>query len=265
MDKFVKELIEECPKDMNGIAATPASNNLFEVDEDAPLLASDVSDLFHHIVAKLLYLSRRVRPDIQTAVAFLTTRVQSPNDGDYKKLGRCIKYLRDTAELKLTLEAEKGMSIARWWVDGSFAVHRDLRSHTGSVLSLGKGAVIAQSSKQKLNTRSSTEAELIAVDDTMGNLMWTMNFLRSQGYSTGTRLYQDNMSAMLLERNGKASSGKRTRHLNIRHFFVTDQIRNGNVAVVYCPTDDMVADVLTKPLQGSKFKKFRQLLLNSDE
>ena len=69
-------------------------------------------------------------------------------------------------------------------------------------------------------------------------------------------LYQDNKSTILLEENGKRSSGKRTRALNVRYFFMTDQIERGNVVVEYCPTDDMIADFMSKPLQGTKFQKF---------
>ena len=68
-------------------------------------------------------------------------------------------------------------------------------------------------------------------------------------------VYQDNQSAMLLENNGRGSSSKRTRHINIRYFFVTDRIKEGEMRVEYCPTGDMVADYFTKPLQGSLFRK----------
>ena len=119
------------------------------------------------------------------------------------------------------------------------------------------------SSKQKLNTRSSTEAELVGVDDMMGKVLWTQLFLKAQGYNVGpATIAQDNMSAMLLEKNGTWSSTKRTRHLDVRYFFVTDRISKVDVVVEYCPTGDMLSNVLTKPLQGAAFRKFRALLLN---
>ena len=67
---------------------------------------------------------------------------------------------------------------------------------------------------------------------------------------------------MLLEANGRKSAGKRSRHLNIRFFFVTDQKENGRISVTYCPTDKMLGDYMTKPTHGSKFKNFRQELMN---
>jgi hypothetical protein len=130
-------------------------------------------------------------------------------------------------------------------------------------MSMGKGSVYASSLRQKLNTRSSTEAELVGADDAIGMILWTRLFLESQGYDVrDTKLYQDNQSAMLLERNGRRSTSKRTRHINIRYFFIADCIEKGDVKVEYCPTEDMVADIFTKPLQGSAFHKFRNDVLN---
>jgi hypothetical protein len=86
--------------------------------------------------------------------------------------------------------------------------------------------------------------------------------MEAQGYEIEKNiLYQDNKSAILLETNGKKSSGKRTRALNIRYFFITDQVEMGNVSIEYCPTDEMVGDFYTKPLQGEKFRKFRDNVL----
>jgi hypothetical protein len=89
-------------------------------------------------------------------------------------------------------------------------------------------------------------------------ILWTELFLEEQGCGINSNiLYQDSKSASLLETNGKKSSGKRTLALNIRYFFLTDQVEKGNVTIAYCgPTDDMVGDFHTKPLQGEKFQKF---------
>jgi len=151
----------------------------------------------------------------------------------------------------------------KWWVDASFAVHGDMKGHTGGVMSLGRGAIFSTSTKQKLNTRSSTECELVGVNDVMAQVLWTRYFMEAQGYEIEDNIvFQDNESAMLLERNGRASSSKRTRHINIRYFFVQDRIAAGEVSVAYCPTKDMVADFFTKPLQGSQFRKLREYIMN---
>ena len=116
--------------------------------------------------------------------------------------------------------------------------------------------------KQKLNSRSSTEAELIGVDDAITQVLWTKLFMEAQGYPIERNiLYQDNKSSILLETNGRSSAGKRSRALNIRYFFVTDQVELGNVTVEYMPTDEMWGDFMSKSLQGEKFRKFQDLIL----
>jgi hypothetical protein len=118
----------------------------------------------------------------------------------------------------------------------------------------------SEKGKVKLNTKSSTESELVGVDDVSVMILWTKLILEEQGYKINSNiLYQDNKSAILLEANDKKSSGKRTRALNIRYFFLTDQVEKGNVTIVYRPTNDMVGDFHTKPLQGEKFRKFRNV------
>ena len=130
-------------------------------------------------------------------------------------------------------------------------------------MSLGKGAVYGVSNRQTLNTNSSTEAELVGARDVMPQVLWTRYFLEAQGYPIRDNvLYQDNQSVMLLEKNGHGSSSKRTRHINIRYFFIADMIANNEVRVEYCPTGDMVADYFTKPLQGSLFRKMRNATMN---
>ena len=141
-----------------------------------------------------------------------------------------------------------------------------MKSHTGGTLSLGKGTIYSTSKKQKLNTKSSTESELVGIDDIMPQILWTRYFLSAQGFEVKDNLiYQDNQSCMKLAINGRASSGKRTRHINIRYFFITDRIKSNEVNIKYCPTEMLLADFYTKPLQGSLFKIFRNMILNIND
>ena len=122
------------------------------------------------------------------------------------------------------------------------------------------------SRKQKLNNRSSTEAELVGVDDGITLVLWTRLFLLSQGLEVSDNVvYQNNQSAMCLEGNGRSSCGRQTRHFATRYFYVTGRIRAKELHVEYCPTQDMLADFFTKPLQGSLFRRMRQLILNLPE
>jgi hypothetical protein len=263
--EYLQEVLAELPKDMDGTATSPAASHLFEVSNTPELLGPEAAEMFHCNVAKLLFVCQRSRPDIQTAVAFLSSRVQAPDKDDYKKLRRVMQYIRGSLEQVRTMEAD-GTGIAKWWIDASFAVHPDMRGHTGGVLSLGKGAAYTTSKSQKINTRSSTESELVGVYDVLPQVLWTRNFLEAQGYDIkDSVIYQDNKSTILLAENGRASSSKRTRHINIRYFFVTDLAKSGQVKIEHCPTQDMVSDYFTKPLQGAAFRKLRQLIMNSEE
>ncbi len=126
---------------------------------------------------------------------------------------------------------------------------------------LGLGFPISSSYKQKLNTHL-TESKLVGIDNMMSLIIWSWNFLKAQGYVVVDNiLHQDNRSAILLEQNGKMSSGKRTKHIAIGYFFVTDRIRSGEISLKWCPTGEMIVDFLTKPLQGAMFRKFRDLLM----
>jgi len=89
--------------------------------------------------------------------------------------------------------------------------------------------------------------------------------MKAQGFEVRDNiLYQDNRSAILLESNGRASSSKHTKHINIRYYYVADRVAKGDLRVDWCPTDKMIADFLTKPLQGKVFVEFRDLLMGAD-
>ena len=263
MHEYIERLLDEAPADlMKGSCSSPAAHHLFAVNPDCEKLDSATAILYHHITAQLLYLGKRTRPDLLLAISFLCTRVQELDEDDWKKLGRCLRFLRETKEDKLTLEAD-GSSVISWWIDASYAVHPNMRSHTGATMSMGKGCPISISSKQKLNTRSSTEAEIVGVNDAMYLVLWVRHFLEAQGYSIKDNIvYQDNMSSMKLEINGKRSSTRNTRHMEIRYFFITDNIRRGKLSVKHCPTDSMLGDYFTKPQQGTRMKNSRIDLMN---
>ena len=239
-----------------------ASANLFNVDKHSKDLEGRKAEDFHTITAKGPFVSKRARPDIQPPVAYLCTRVSKPTESDWKKMARMLTFMKQTKKDVLTLESD-GTGVITWGADASFAVHPDMKSHTGYGMTMGKGYLQTTSRKQKLNTRSSTEAELVAADDAMTQILWTKMFLEGQGYVVReTVLLQDNTSAIQLENNGKWSSHKRTRHINIRCFFITDQIEKGILKVKYCSTDNMAIDYMSKPLQGEKSTIFRREIMN---
>ena len=181
MKDYLLEAAEAFPETITGEIATPAATYLFKVNPDSTLLDVKRKDIFHSITAKLLYVSKRARPDILPTISYLTSRVTKADEDDWGKLKRVLTYVKDTADLPLILSIDK-MCVIKTWVDAAFAVHDTMKSHTGMMITLGKGAFYASSKKQKLNTKSSTEAELVGAGDSVGQAIWTANFLKHQGY-----------------------------------------------------------------------------------
>jgi hypothetical protein len=254
-------VFEKIEPNGGGTKSSAAPVNLFAVNEDCEKLEDEKAVQFHNIVAKTLCVTKRARPDTCTPVAFLTTRVREPDKDDWKKIVHLMRHVRGARDMPLVLSAN-GSHILKWWVDVSFAVHPNLRGHTGGGLSLGGGFPVVGSTKHKLNARSSMEAELVGADDFMPAICWTRCFMESQGCNVEDNvLHQDNKSSILLEKNGKASSSKRAKHVNIRFFFITDQINKGKLSVEWCTTGNMIGDFAAKPLQGAAFKKFRDCIM----
>lgn len=264
MQSYIKESFEAFGEDVSRGATSPASKTLFEVDKQSEPLSIRPKEVFHSIVQKLLYVSHRGRPDIQLTISFLCTRVSRSTVQDWVKLKRLLQYLHNTIELNRVLGADD-LSVLRTWVDASYAVHEDMKSHTGGAISMGRGAFMCKATKQKLNTKSSTEAELVGASDYLPSTIWARMFLEAQGYTITTNtFYQDNQSAMRLERNGRASAGQKSRHIDIRYFFITDRISGEKLSIEHCPTEEMLADFFTKPLQGALFRKFRGVILGHE-
>ena len=115
-------------------------------------------------------------------------------------------------------------------------------------------SVYSNSTKQRLVSCCSMESELIGVHDALPQILWTCSFLMAWGYDImDNALYQDNKSAILLEEHGRKLSMKCTKHIAIHYFFMHDCIQNKELCVLYCPTDMILRDYFTKPLQDTLF------------
>jgi hypothetical protein len=241
--------------------ATPATNDLFEEQTSTnKLLNKSQAELFHSKVAKLLYIGKRARPDILLAVSFMTTKVKNPTEKDFTALNRTLGYLKRTKDEELVIRPREDMQCSTC-ADASHAVHPDARSHSGITISLGGGAIYNESKAEDGVTGSSSESELKALDRALPPTIWMKNMLTSLGFpQRPIIIHQDNKSTMILSNKGFACS-KKTRHINIRFFRVKQFIDDFSVVLKYLPTEEMLADILTKPLQGQLFRKFASQLL----
>ena len=171
----------------------------FCVDEQAVPLSKPEAELYRSIVQKLIYICKRARPDIDPALSSLSTRVTNPTKDCQKKLYRVLDFLKNTLEDDQVIGASN-LGKVYMWVDASFAVHHNMQSHTGGTMSFRTGIIHTKSSKQKLNTRKSTEVELVAVSNFLPYHIWMGNFMKSQGYALKKKiLFQDNQSAIKME------------------------------------------------------------------
>ncbi|GAX19772.1 hypothetical protein FisN_3Hu001, partial [Fistulifera solaris] len=180
---------------------------------------------------------------------------------DRAKLKRVLEYVKGTLDLTYTMGADS-LNKMQSWVDAAFAVHPDMKSHTGGITSFGRGGLVCKSAKQKLNTRSSTEAELVGASDYLPHTIWVKLFMEAQGHKMTEIVFeQDNESAIRMETNGRLSAGQKSRHIDIRYFWIKDRTTDMEIRVRHCPTLVMLADFFTKPLNGGLFRKFRDVIL----
>ena len=148
------------------------------------------------------------------SVSFLTKTVLNLQLDNWSKLKRAIQYLRKISHVGMVLETAEIVGILAY-IDASYGVHEDFRNYTWCVIGIGRGPVYAKSTGQKLNTKSSTEAELVALSDPISQVIWTRYFLEEQGFVMGPPvIYQDNMSTIKLVINGKSNSD-RTKYITI--------------------------------------------------
>jgi hypothetical protein len=240
-----------------GTAVTPATANLFNVRE-VSASGNRLATLLEFkqdrsLLALCLYMSKRTWPELLTAVSFLTTRINVWDTDDSGKLDRMVGYVRYAGNRGLRFKMGSEFTV-RAWVDAAYGVHSDGKSQTGSAVTVGIfGTVHAKSVKQKIVTKSSTEAELVAASDSANQGFFVRNFIRAQGYNIGPLvIYQDNMSCMALLAAGRSSS-ERTRHIAIRYFWLKERVDSGEAIIEHKDGAELFANALTKPLQGPQF------------
>ena len=241
---------------VKGVARTPAAEGLLETREVVAAVTEPVQVCLHKVIAMVLYLAKHTKPECLVAVAFLTTRVSKCTTDDVDKLQRLVQYIHGTRDSGVLLRSGAGGISVRLFVDASYGVHIDGRSHTGSCVVIGGvGAVHCRSSKQLIVTKSSTEAELVGLSDSANQGIFVRTFLIAQGYKMEpVIIYQDNQSCMVLVERER-SGAERTRHIQISYFWVKERVVTSEVRVEYLRSEDMYAIELTKPLQGSQFQR----------
>ncbi|RXW11322.1 hypothetical protein EST38_g14534, partial [Candolleomyces aberdarensis] len=206
------------------------------------------------------------RPDLASALAVLARYLEQPHTTHMEAGLHVLRYIKATREFRLTLGGKdfvlSGYSDANWATE----LHR--HSISGFTFSTGTGVISWSSKKQPIITLSSTESEYVALTHAAKEAKWLRTLLREILPVVGlgsyvdkfapTVLYCDNQGAIKLSTNPVFHA--RTKHIDIHFHFVRQTITSRDLQLVYCPTDNMVADIMTKQLARVKFTKFRKMM-----
>ena len=262
MPSYVRSTILDAKVTSSKTAKTPTTVDFLKINKKLQQVGS--ATVFLGRVMKLMYLAKRYRFDILFACSFLATRASCPTVEDWRKLHRIYKYLNYTKDLPLIIAPDSLDLVA--YVDASFAVHHDAKGHSGRIIGLGNigGPSLVKSNKHHLVSRSSTESELISLADSTADIIQMRRILEFIGISIDrpSIVYQDNKSTIIMAETGRGGKTGNSKHIDVRYFFVKQHIDCKDIKLKYLQTNDMTADLFTKPLVGNLFYKFRAKLLN---
>jgi len=232
--QYLKGMFEEFEqltgKKLDRTYTSPGAKWLMTVDEKAKPLDAKKAEFYASFVVKVLWVMKRGRPDIEPTVSFVCTRVKGPDRDDWCKLKRLLCWTKQTVEDVQIIGADSLVDMLTF-IDSAHAVHPDMRGHTGGATTFGTGIIDQKSSKQKMNSRSSTETEVIGNSEYLPKNIYFEMFMEGQGYKLRSNtLMQDNVSMMRMATNGRSSCTSNSKHISIKYFWVTDRVKNGNIA-----------------------------------
>lgn len=222
----------------------------------------DDNRLYHSLVGALLYVTVNTRPDIAVSVSILSRQVSDPTEVDWTELKRVVRYLVKTNNYKLCLATERsgpatliGFSDADWSGDTL-----DRKSNTGYLFQLGGATVCWASRKQTSVSLSSMEAEYFALSEACKEVVWLRRLLEELGETQNgpTVILEDNKSCIDFVKEERLS--RRSKHIDTRLYFTKDLVETGVVALQYCSSEEMTADILTKPLCAVKQRRFAEMM-----
>lgn len=251
---YTKKILAKFNMLESNSVSTPAECNSATFPSDLA-----VNYPFREAVGSLMYLSIGTRPDISFAVGKVSRKLNKPNEVDVLAVKRIFKYLNGTKHYGIIYEKNAELALD-CFSDSDYGGDPDTRrSTTGFVFIFGSGAISWSSQLQKCVTLSSTEAEYVASSQAVRDLVWIRQLVSDLEVSFGsTVLKMDNQSAIRLVKNPEFH--KRTKHIDIAYHFIREKYNKGFFELVNVPTDEQVADILTKALPIEKLHKFRALM-----
>lgn len=234
---------------------------------DTPMIANNESSkmefedksLFRQAVGSLNYLSVGTRPDISYAVYHVSTKMVNPTVSDWKEILRIFRYLRGTIDLKLTYRCNLQSESLHGFSDASYASRPKAKSMSGYVFLMNGGAITWRAKKQNVTATSSTEAEYVALADAAREAVWLRQITGeiSSNYAS-LLILEDNQSSINSAKGNTDHS--RSKHIDVKHHFIRDMVKSKKVKLDHIATENMTADILTKPLGRILFQKHRSAM-----
>ncbi|KXJ62454.1 hypothetical protein RP20_CCG009057 [Aedes albopictus] len=209
------------------------------------------------LVGGLLYVSVNTRPDIAASVSILGRKVSCPSQADWVEAKRILRYLKHTLDHELILGIKPDPLTV--YVDADWAGDaKDRKSTSGYLLQLNGGSIFWSSKKQTCVSLSSTEAEYIALAVCCQEVQWILRILEdfSVPVNLPITMFEDNQSC--IKQLSSPNVSRRSKHVETKNHYIREMQANGEIQAVYCSTEEMVADMLTKPLHAVKLRKFRE-------
>ena len=206
------------------------------------------------MVGSLLYAAIATRPDIAQAVGAVSKCNSCPTESHLTAIKRIFHYLKGTIDIGLRYQkCDNGTLIG--FSDADWA--GDRHSTTGNLLVISGGAISWLSRKQSVVALSTTETEYAALCGATQEAVWLRRLLSNiqSTATTATIINEDNQGTIAVARN--PVSHARTKHIDIKFHYVCEALHDGSIDLVYCPTKDMTADILTKPLPRNRFESLR--------
>ncbi len=242
--------------------STPMDPHIQLLKSQCPESAADVARMrqvpYKEAIGSLMYAAMGTRPDIAFAVSTLAQYAQNPGWTHWEAVKRVFRYLQGSKDLSLVYGGgEQGLE---GYVDADGASQEHRHAITGYVFLVDGGAVSWASKKQELVTLSTAESEYVAATHAAKEAIWLRRLISEvfRPLSEPTTLHSDNQSAIALTRDG--SYHARTKHIDIRYHFIRYSIEAGSIRLLYVPTEDQTADILTKALPSVKVKHFAAAL-----
>lgn len=257
-ENYINKIVEDSGVTDAKFSKIPMDIGYVKENDDNNFMPSN--EKYHHLIGSLLYLSVNTRPDISTAVSILSRKVNNPTFRDWAELKRLIKYLNGTKELKLKLTCNNKKGLYGF-ADADWAqCQADRKSNSGFLFKYNGSCISWCCRKQECVSLSSTEAEYISLSEASQEAVWLRRLMNDfeVKLNHATVIYEDNQSCLKLIENEKFS--RRTKHIETKYNFVRDLKSKDILDFKYCPTDQMEADMMTKPLQATKIKQFRELI-----